>query len=132
MPDPSLPTLLVSVCKSSECKARGADALHAEIERGIAEAGIADRVTLKRGGCWGLCNLGPNAVVRQGEAARTAEKNLFGDATFVGRVGEFHYGACTPENARRIVREHLVEGRPVQELASDSALRATAKKLSKD
>lgn len=124
---------LVSVCKASECSARGADRLFDEIRSRVSESGIEERVTVRRGGCWGLCNLGPNVVVRQGEAAAAVERDLFGhDGSFLGRVGEFHYGACTVESVGRIVSEHLVDGHPVEELASDRALRATAKKLSKD
>lgn len=127
------PHVLVSVCKTSECKARGADALAARIGARVREAGIADRVKVQRGGCWGLCNLGPNVVVRQGDAAAAIERNIFGgDASFQGRVGEFHYPGCTPAVADRIVDEHLVAGKPIGELASDAAARAAAKKLSSD
>jgi len=128
-----MPHFLVSVCKGSECVARGSDALHAEAVACVKEQRLGDHVTVTRGGCWGLCNLGPNVVVRQDEAARAVEGALFGhDATFLGKVGEFHYGACAVETVQRIVREHLAEGHPIPELASDRALRATAKKLSKD
>src|SRR5579859_1015210 len=106
--------LLVSVCKASECSDRGADRLFEEVRARVSESGIEDRVSVRRGGCWGLCNLGPNVVVRQGEAAAAVERDLFGhDGSFLGKVGEFHYGACTIESVRRIVAEHLLEGRPV-------------------
>ncbi len=127
------PRVLVSVCKTSECKARGSDALAAQITARVREAGIGDRVKVQRGGCWGLCNLGPNVIVRQGDAAAAIERNIFGgDASFQGKVGEFHYPGCTPAIADRIVDEHLVEGKPIGELASDAAARAVAKKLSSD
>ena len=127
------PRVLVSICKTSECKARGSDALAAHVGARVRDAGIADRVKVQRGGCWGLCNLGPNIVVRQGDAAAAVEKNIFGgDASFQGRVGEFHYPGCTTEIADRIVDEHLIAGKPVGEIASDARTRATAKKLSSD
>jgi (2Fe-2S) ferredoxin len=127
------PHLLVSICRASECSARGADVLHQEIAAGVSKSGEGGRIAVARGGCWGLCNLGPNVVVRQDDAARAVEKSLFGhDATFAGKIGEYHYGACTREIARRIVDEHLLEGRPIRELLSDRATRATAKKLSTD
>lgn len=125
------PRLLVSVCKGSECRARGADALFDELTRLTGTEG--DRIRVVRGGCWGLCNLGANVVVRQGAAAEAVEKNVFGgDATFGGRVGELCYGAATVESVRRVAAEHLLGGKPVVELALTAAQRKTAVKLSKD
>src|SRR5205814_4774239 len=57
------PHLLVAICKSSECSARGSDRLYEEIRTAVEAARVGDRVTVRRGGCWGLCNLGPNVVV---------------------------------------------------------------------
>ncbi len=122
--------MLVSVCKGSECRARGADACFAELVRLCADE--KDRVKVTRGGCWGLCNLGANVVVRQGAAADAAERNVFGDATFAGKVGEVCYGASTVESVGRIAREHLQQGAPVRELALTAEQRRTAVKLSKD
>ena len=127
------PRFLVSVCKGSECCDRGADALHRLLELGVAEEGIAAHVRVTRGGCWGLCNLGPNVVVRQDGAAEAIERNKFGaDAAFAGKVGEYHYGGVTPERARRVLREHLRDGQAASDLASSAETRKTAVKLSKD
>lgn len=124
--------LLVSVCKGSECCDRGADALQAALSAGVTEEGLADRVRVARGGCWGLCNLGPNVVVRHDAAADAVEKNRFGgDATFAGKVGEYHYGAMTVERAQRVLVEHLRDGRPAGDLLTSADTRKTAVKLSK-
>src|SRR5512135_6711 len=104
---PDLPHMLVSVCKGSECRARGADACFEELKKLAAPAGA--RVKVARGGCWGLCNLGANVVVRHDAAADAVEKNIFGgDASFAGKVGEFCYGSSTPESVARIADEHLM------------------------
>ena len=124
--------MLVSVCKGSECCDRGADALFEKIRRAVDDADEADRVKVTRGGCWGLCNLGANVVVRQDAAATAVEKNVFGgDASFAGKIGEFAYGAMTEDAARRIVKEHLLKGEPVRELLLTAETRKTAVKLSK-
>ena len=122
--------VLVSVCKGSECCDRGADALYTLLERGVRERQVEARVT--RGGCWGLCNLGPNVVIRHDSAAEAVDKAVFGgDATFGGRVGEYHYGALNAERVERVLEEHLVNGRPASELLVSAEKRKTAVKLSK-
>ena len=85
-----------------------------------------------RGGCWGLCNLGPNVVVREDAAADAVERSRFGgDATFAGKVGEYHYGSMTAERVQRVLNEHLREGRPAGDLLTSAEARKTAVKLSK-
>lgn len=123
--------VLVSVCKGSECCDRGADRLHDELAKGVIELGL-EGVRVVRGGCWGLCNLGPNIVVRHDAAGEAIEKNKFGgDATFAGKVGEYHYGSMSPERARRVLEEHLRDGRPAADLLTSADARKKAVKLSK-
>lgn len=122
---------LVSICRSSECLARGSPAIESELTALVTESGADAKI--QRGGCWGLCNLGPNIVVREGEAAARVQADIFAhDASFQGRVGEYHYGSCTTDSVKRIAQEHLVEGHAVTDLASTRETRATAKKLSTD
>lgn len=129
----ALPRMLVSVCKGSECRDRGADELCERIRDAVEAAGADDRIKVTRGGCWGLCNLGANVVVRQDAAAAAVENNVFGgDASFAGRVGEFAYGAMTEQGADRVVAQHLLKGEPVRELLLTAEARKTAVKLSKD
>ena len=124
--------ILVSVCKGSECRDRGADDLVTELSACLREHDLGERVRIARGGCWGLCNLGANVVVRHDAAAEAIEKNKFGsDATFAGKIGEYHYKAMTPEKARRMCEEHVRDGRPASDLLSTAEDRKTAVKLSK-
>ena len=58
--------ILVSICKGDTCVSRGGDALHAEVDKQVSAAGLGERVRVKRGGCYGLCKLGPNLIVREG------------------------------------------------------------------
>ena len=89
----------VLVCTAGSCapKARQKRALK-EARRAVRAQGLhraPGRVVCSRVGCLGVCRDGPIAVV-------------WPDGVF--------YRDATPENLRRIVREHLGEGRPVEEL----------------
>ena len=124
--------MLVSVCKGSECCDRGADGLFDLLASGVGDAGLGARVKVTRGGCWGLCNLGPNIVVRHGAAADAVEGNRFGgDPSFAGKVGEYHYGAMDAERAARVLAEHLSRGTPASDLLTTVEDRKRAVKLSK-
>ena len=70
-----------------------------------------------RGGCYGLCHLGPNVVVRP-ETGRPKDPFSPEDYQLMGWEGEVHYGAMTPEKALRVLREHTGEDRPVEELTA--------------
>ncbi|MCE5323978.1 NADH-quinone oxidoreductase subunit NuoF [bacterium] len=85
----------VLVCAGAGCVSCGckdvAEAMRSEIE----SHGLADEVKLVMTGCMGSCNLGPVAAILP-------------DGTF--------YEKLTPEGAKRIVEEHLLKGRPVEDL----------------
>ena len=55
----------VSVCKGVDCRSRGSDAVWAVARQAAARLGLPpERCWLYRGGCYGLCQLGPNVVIR--------------------------------------------------------------------
>jgi len=72
--------------------------VHSALKAAVREGGLADRVRVNHSGCFSQCGNGPMAVV-------------YPDAVW--------YAALTPGDAREIVREHLVEGRPVERLRYD-------------
>ncbi|MCE5314531.1 MAG: NADH-quinone oxidoreductase subunit NuoF [Armatimonadota bacterium] len=84
----------VLVCAGAGCVSCGcrevADAMRSEIE----SHGLADEVKLVMTGCMGSCNLGPVAAILP-------------DGTF--------YQKLTADVAKKIVEEHLLKGRPVEE-----------------
>ncbi|MGF1520223.1 MAG: ferredoxin [Nodosilinea sp.] len=83
----------LSVCRSSRCNpSRNWQPIVEALQQAVAEAGL--EIPVQTAGCLEVCKLGP--VV-------------------------FHSGHCTwytrvtPEVARRIVQEHLVQGQPITE-----------------
>jgi (2Fe-2S) ferredoxin len=101
----------VAVCKGPDCRAGGADQVYAALRARITEANLQGRCELYRGGCYGLCELGPNVVIREG-TQRPKDPLSREDFQLTGEPGETHYGAMTEERAARVVEEHI--GRDVK------------------
>jgi NADP-reducing hydrogenase subunit HndB len=76
----------------------GADKVFDEFRRAVDEAGL-EHVRVIPTGCVGRCDLEPMAEVTRGDEPPVL------------------YIRLTPEKARRIVEEHLVGGKPVDEYA---------------
>lgn len=85
----------IFVCLSGKtCPRQGsAEVFHALRERAKA-AGIADRVRVNKAGCFAQCGYGPMAVV-------------YPEGVW--------YAALRPEDAERIVTDHLIAGRPLED-----------------
>src|SRR3712207_2100732 len=84
----------VFVCTYGKtCSRDGAADVHAEMKACVKDAGLKGRVRVNRAGCMNQCGHGPMVVV-------------YPQDVWYGRVGE--------EAARRIAREHLAGGRPVE------------------
>jgi (2Fe-2S) ferredoxin len=69
--------------------------LQNRLKKLVKEAGLDDRVRINKAGCLDQCEHGPTVVV-------------YPEAVW--------YGFVRPEDAEEIVREHLVDGRPVERL----------------
>ncbi len=85
----------VLVCAGAGCVSSDSQAVAQALEEAVAGNGLQDEVQVVRTGCMGSCDLGPVAVV-------------YPEGVF--------YQKLTPENARTVVEEHLLKGRPVREL----------------
>jgi len=84
------------VCTDGKvCPRQGAGELFEALREGVKRAGIADRVRINRAGCFSQCGHGPMAVVYP--------ENVW-------------YAALRAGDAPRLVEQHLIGGRPVQEL----------------
>ena len=81
-------------CASAGCVSSGCDAAREALKSALQEKGLTKSVEVLGTGCLGLCGEGPLIYVQ-------------GDNTLYQRV--------TADIARRIVNEHIAEGRPVKE-----------------
>lgn len=104
----------VSVCKGPDCRRNGSDAVFAEMKERVAGAGLQRQCEVYRGGCYGLCHLGANVVIRE-DLPRKKDPFSREDFQLMGWPGETHYGTMTPEKVSRIVSEHLQNDRQVPE-----------------
>ncbi|HZY02341.1 MAG TPA: (2Fe-2S) ferredoxin domain-containing protein [Anaeromyxobacteraceae bacterium] len=106
----------VSVCKGVDCRSRGSDAVWAAAREVAARLGLPpERCWLYRGGCYGLCQLGPNVVVR---SARPDDEDPLwrGHYRLLNEPEEHHYWRMDGAKLERVLREHVRDGRPAENL----------------
>ena len=86
----------VFVCTTGKtCAREGAEAVYAEIKRGVKEAGLKGSCRVNQAGCMNQCGHGPMVVVYPQDV---------------------WYAGVGLRGARRIVLEHIVGGHPVAAL----------------
>ncbi len=108
----------LAVCKGPDCKQNGADKVFATARAELTRLGLTGHCDAYRGGCYGLCHLGPNVVIREDEG-RKRDPLSREDFQLLGTPGEAYYSGMTPEKMERVVAGHLVQGKPVVELLGD-------------
>jgi bidirectional [NiFe] hydrogenase diaphorase subunit len=89
----------VGVCGAASCDSLGSVGVRAALGRAVEAAGLGGEVEVFCSGCLGLCHAGPLVQVesRDGE----------------GRVRTWLYEEIRAGDAARLVRDHLVGGRPL-------------------
>ena len=85
----------IRLCAGGGCLASGEPELKTALKKALADAGLSGQVAIKETGCLGPCSRGPVMIVDP-----------------EGII----YEGLTPSDAERIVKEHLVEGKPVTDL----------------
>jgi len=90
-----LTTNTVLVCAGGACISAGEKSVKQVLEDEIKKYGLDEVVRIVETGCMGACTLGPIVVV-------------YPEGVFYKKV--------TPESAKKIVEEHLLKGRIVEEL----------------
>lgn len=99
------------------CTAHGADEVATRARDGAALLG--DRCRVQRGGCYGLCELGPNVVVRErGPDAPTDEEA--DRLSLTHSEGETVYCGVAPADVDRILHAHRHGEAPVEELTREA------------
>jgi (2Fe-2S) ferredoxin len=105
----------LSVCKGPVCRPGGSDRVFQTALAEVAAQGLSEKCTVARGGCYGLCHLGPNVVVRE-DIGRKKDPLSREDFQLMGWEGECHYGAMDVEKMVRVVTEHIGRDQVVTEL----------------
>lgn len=108
----------LAICKGPDCKGNGSDAIYRHAASSIERLGLGARCELYRGGCYGLCRHGPNAVLREDTGA---PKDPFSreDFELTGKPGETYYWRLTNERIDRVLQEHVAKGEVAGDLVGD-------------
>ncbi|HHN46342.1 MAG TPA: hydrogenase [Planctomycetes bacterium] len=101
----------VLICVGGGCLASGSQEVSNAMRRALENHGLQDKVRVVETGCLGPCAFGPVAQVQPG--------------------GIFYQG-LEPKDAEKIVREHLMKGRPVEDLIHKDAATGKGKAEIKD
>ncbi|MCL1794090.1 MAG: NADH-quinone oxidoreductase subunit NuoF [Oscillospiraceae bacterium] len=88
----------VLACQGNSCTACGSREVILAIEDSIKRNGLENEIKVITTGCHGLCSVGPILAIYPGAVT---------------------YAKVTPEDADEIVREHLINGKPVKKLVFD-------------
>jgi len=108
----------LSVCKGVDCKDNGSDAVFAQANAAVKAAGVGARCEVSRGGCYGLCHLGPNVVIRE-DTGKPVDPFASDDFQLTFEPGETYYWKMTPAKMVRLVTEHIQEDHPAGDLRGD-------------
>ncbi|MBB6061860.1 NADH-quinone oxidoreductase subunit F [Thermosipho japonicus] len=89
-----LTTNTILICAGGACISAGEESVKDVLERKIKEYNLQDTINIVETGCMGACSLGPIMVIHPEGV---------------------YYQKLTPEAAEKIVEEHLLKGRVVEE-----------------
>jgi NADH:ubiquinone oxidoreductase subunit F (NADH-binding)/(2Fe-2S) ferredoxin len=98
----------ILVCAGTACESSKGIALYEALEKELKAQGVDAEAQLVKTGCFGFCEQGP--IVK-----------ILPDESFYVKVG--------PEHAQKIVSEHIVKGRKVEELLYDKDQKGSADEI---
>ena len=104
-------TRQVLICGGTGCTSSGSGKLIDEFTAQLEAHGITENVQVVRTGCFGLCELGPIVIV-------------YPEGVF--------YAQCQQENIKRIVEEHIIGGKIVDDLVYHEKLSGEVKEKLSD
>lgn len=108
----------VAVCKGPDCRRNGSEAVFAAAKAALAESDLTPKCELYRGGCYGLCHMGPNVVVRE-DVGRKRDPFSREDYQLMGWEEEAYYSHMSEAKIRRVIHEHVGEERLITDLLGD-------------
>lgn len=103
----------VWICQGRMCTANGSDELAARARDAAALS--AGRCRVLRGGCYGLCELGPNVVVREHDEGALPDESA-DRLSLTEAPGETVYCGVAPAQVARVLTAHLHGAGPIHEL----------------
>jgi len=110
----------VWVCRGRVCSANGSAAVADAFQQAVsAPSSSSPSVRVLRGGCFGLCELGPNVVVRRFAAEATSGRTRDIEAdrlTLSGADNEVVYCGVAPVDAGDVIAAHVVDDAPLLRL----------------
>ncbi len=109
----------VAVCRGPDCRRNGSDAVFGALREALAARGLLDRCELYRGGCYGLCQVGANVVIRENDG-RPRNPLSRDDFQLLGIRGEYHYAGVRAEEAARIADGHIAKDAPVSDMLGEA------------
>jgi (2Fe-2S) ferredoxin len=108
----------LAVCKGPDCRANGSDAVFDK-----ARAVGPSNCHIYRGGCYGLCHLGPNVVLRE-DTGQKPDPFSREDFQLMGTQTETYYWRMTPEKIVTVLERHVAAGERQTDMVGDPALEA--------
>ncbi len=116
----------MAVCKGPDCSRGGGPSVFTALKALLEAKNLGAKCELYRGGCYGLCHLGPNVVVREVVAGQKKDPFSREDFELTGKPGEVHYAGMRKEHADRVVDEHIGNDAPVTEFFGINRARSGA------
>lgn len=113
-----LPVFDVRVCEGRLCTAHRSDGLKAAAEAFLDEHPAGDRVRLSRGGCFGICDLAANVVVRRFSSAGRLPPEDQDRLSLSKKKNETVYSGLSADEVAVVLGSHLDEDAVVERLTS--------------
>lgn len=103
----------VWVCRGRLCSAAGSARV---AEAFTSSSASSPQVTVRRGGCYGLCELGPNAVVRRRRASAPSTAVDDDRLSLAGGADETVYCGVAVDDVDAVLSSHLEHDAPLVRL----------------
>ena len=117
----SSPRFDIWICEGRLCSALGADTLKQGVAARLAACGErARRCRVLRGGCYGVCELSANVVVRRWPSAEALPDPSVDRLTLTGSANEVVYSRLEPRHLDRLLAAHLDEDTCARELTREA------------